>query len=163
MEHPIIGSGALLLAVVVLSAAAGCSLAQNSPQDYVAAHNAARKAVGVVPLEWNQTVAAYAQNYANQRGGDCDLDHSRGPYGENLAQGWGAFSGKEAVDLWLSEKINYNHNTNSCEGGECLHYTQVVWDDSVELGCARVTCTNGKVFVICNYYPPGNYVGESPY
>ncbi|XP_057978152.1 pathogenesis-related protein 1-like [Malania oleifera] len=163
MGHTITGSGPLLLAVVVLSAAAGCSLAQNSIGDFLAAHNAARKEVGVVPLQWNQTVATYAQNYASQRAGDCTLEHSRGPYGENIAEGYGAFSGKEAVDLWLSEKPNYNHDSNSCQGGECLHYTQVVWGNSVGLGCARATCANGWAFVTCNYYPPGNYEGEKPY
>ncbi|KAM7470528.1 hypothetical protein LguiA_008711 [Lonicera macranthoides] len=140
------------------------SLAQNSPQDYLDAHNSARAAVGVGPLVWDNTVAAYAQNYANQRIGDCNLVHSGGPYGENLAKGSGDFTGTAAVGLWVGERGDYDYNSNSCiNGRECLHYTQVVWRNSVRLGCARVRCNDGWWFITCNYDPPGNYVGQRPY
>uniref|UniRef100_A0A0D3FY33 SCP domain-containing protein n=1 Tax=Oryza barthii TaxID=65489 RepID=A0A0D3FY33_9ORYZ len=56
---------------------------------------------------------------------------------------------------------------NSCsapEGSSCLHYTQVVWRDSTAIGCARVVCDGDLgVFITCNYSPPGNFVGQSPY
>ena len=139
------------------------SLAQSSHQDFVNAHNAARAKVGVGPIRWNYTIAAYAQNYANKRSGDCNLEHSEGPYGENLAEGYDNLNGVDAVNLWIAEKPYYNHQSNQCVGGECLHYTQVVWRDSVHLGCARVKCHNGWMFVICSYDPPGNYEGERPF
>ncbi|XP_034680895.1 pathogenesis-related leaf protein 6-like [Vitis riparia] len=137
--------------------------AQNSQQDYLNAHNTARAQVGVGPMSWDNTVAAYAQNYAKQRIGDCNLVHSGGPYGENLARGSSSLTGTGAVNLWVGEKPDYNYNSNSCVGGECRHYTQVVWRNSVRLGCARVQCNNGGSFVTCNYDPPGNYVGQRPY
>ncbi|XP_059644327.1 pathogenesis-related protein 1A-like [Cornus florida] len=139
------------------------SLAQNSHLDYLAAHNSVRAQVGVAPLAWNDTVAAYAGNYATKRVGNCELEHSRGPYGENIAEGSGDFTAVEAVQLWVGEKANYDYDSNSCVGDECLHYTQVVWRNSVHLGCARVQCHNGWWFVTCNYDPPGNYEGERPY
>ncbi|KAK9690538.1 hypothetical protein RND81_09G135800 [Saponaria officinalis] len=142
------------------------SHAQNSPQDYVYAHNIARSAVGVGPIEWDDQVAAYAAQYASQRAGDCALQNSPGPYGENLAVGSGEFmTGVAAVKLWVGEQTNYNYDTNTCDKGQqCREYTQVVWRDSVRLGCARVQCGyNGSYFVTCNYYPPGNYFGEKPY
>ncbi|XP_059647921.1 pathogenesis-related protein PR-1 type-like [Cornus florida] len=141
------------------------SQAQNLPQDYLDAHNAARSAVGVGEMTWDNSVAEFAQNYANQRSQDCALQHSTNrPYGENIAIGGGDFTGKAAVDLWVAEKQNYDHNSNSCAGGEvCGHYTQVVWRDSVRLGCARVKCTSGSWFVTCNYDPPGNVNGRPPY
>ncbi|KAK9271525.1 hypothetical protein L1049_001885 [Liquidambar formosana] len=142
------------------------SHAQNSQQDYLNAHNAARAQVGVGNITWDNTVAAYAQNYANQRIGDCNLVHSNGPYGENLAEGYssgGSFTGVDAVNLWVAEKPYYDYYSNACVGGQCLHYTQVVWRNSVRLGCARVQCNNGWWFVTCNYDPPGNYVGQRPY
>ncbi|OVA16075.1 Allergen V5/Tpx-1-related [Macleaya cordata] len=141
------------------------SQAQNSPQDYLAPHNAARAEVGVGPITWDDTIAAFSRDYANQRSGDCNLIHSGGGgrYGENLAGSSGALSATDAVKLWVSEKRFYNYGSNSCQGGECLHYTQVVWRNSVRLGCASVTCRTGGTFVICNYGPPGNYVGQRPY
>ena len=153
------------LACAMFLAMAHTTIAQNSPQDFVSAHNAARAAVGVGPVSWDNTVAAYAQNYANQRIGDCKLVHSGGPYGENLFWGSGReYTAADAVNLWVSEKQWYDYSTNTCAAGKvCGHYTQVVWRDSTHIGCARVTCNSGAIFIICNYYPPGNIVGERPY
>ncbi|XP_021776104.1 basic form of pathogenesis-related protein 1-like, partial [Chenopodium quinoa] len=149
--------------IAILAFAQLCN-AQNSPQDYVDAHNAARAAVGVGNIQWtDDQVAAYAQQYANQRINDCALQHSQGQYGENLAGGSGELSGTDAVQMWVNEKANYDYNSNSCVGGDCLHYTQVVWRNSVRLGCARVQCNNGGYFIGCNYDPPGNYQGGRPY
>ena len=141
------------------------ALAQNSPQDFVAAHNAARAQVGVGPVTWSQTLATYAQNYANQRAGNCrPLVHSNGPYGENLAWGSPDLTGTAAVNMWVAEKADYNYATNTCASGKvCGHYTQVVWRNSIQIGCAKVQCTTGGAFIICSYDPPGNYVGQRPY
>ncbi|KAK9070682.1 hypothetical protein SSX86_011084 [Deinandra increscens subsp. villosa] len=140
--------------------------AQNSQQDYLNAHNTARSQVGVGNMVWNATVAAYAQNYANQRAAYCNLVNSGGPYGENLATGGSTFTGTAAVNLWVGEKTYYDYPTNACASGHvCGHYTQVVWANSDQLGCARVQCTNisGWWFVICSYHPAGNIAGQSPY
>ncbi|XP_061958512.1 basic form of pathogenesis-related protein 1-like [Populus nigra] len=152
-----------LLVCLVSLALVHPSHAQNSQQDYLNAHNAARSQVTVANIIWDNTVAAYALNYANSRISNCDLVHSNGPYGENLAKGSGSFTGAAAVNLWVAEKPYYDYASNSCVGGQCLHYTQVVWRNSVRVGCARVKRTNGWWFVSCNYDPPGNYIGERPY
>lgn len=104
------------------------SHAQDSPQDYLNAHNAARAQVGVAPLSWDTNLANYAQRYADSRIGDCNLVLSGGPYGENLAKSTGDLSGTAAVNLFVSEKADYNYNSNTCAAGKvCGHYTQVVW------------------------------------
>ncbi|XP_028794393.1 pathogenesis-related protein 1-like [Neltuma alba] len=138
--------------------------AQNSPQDYVEAHNAARSQVGVPNIRWDNTVAAFAQNYAKELKGDCQVIHSGSQmYGENIAWSSGDMSDTDAVKLWVAEKANYDSGSGSCVGGNCRHYTQVVWKDSTRLGCAKVRCYNGGTFISCNYYPPGNIVGQKPY
>ncbi|KAM0937358.1 putative CAP domain-containing protein [Dioscorea sansibarensis] len=154
-----------LACIMVLLAMTNQALAQNSAQDFVTAHNSARSAVGVGPVTWDTTVAAYAQNYANQRIGDCKLVHSGGPYGENLFWGSGAeFTAADAVNSWVSEKQYYDYASNTCAAGKvCGHYTQVVWRSSTSIGCARVKCNSGAIFIICNYKPAGNIVGQRPY
>lgn len=163
-RQPLLAAAVLpmLMMVVFGSVSSGD---QNSHKDFVDTHNEFRSEVGVGPIVWNDTVAAYAQKYANDRIHDCNLDHSGGPYGENLAEGYGEMTAVEAVRFWGTEKTDYDDHANKCKGGEesCLHYTQMVWRKSVHLGCARVKCNNGWVFVICNYEPPGNYEGERPY
>ena len=61
--------------------------------------------------------------YANTKIRDCKLEHSQGPYGENLVVGYDTFSVVEAVNLWVAEKPNYNHKSYKCINGECLQYT----------------------------------------
>ncbi|GLT27525.1 hypothetical protein SLA2020_025120 [Shorea laevis] len=153
-----------LACLLVLAFVIGLSHAQDSPKDYLSAHNAARAAVGVVPMTWNSTVATYARDYLNQHIGDCEMVHSSGPYGENLAWGSADLSGTYAVKMWVDEKADYDYNSNSCApNAVCGHYTQVVWRNSVRLGCAKVKCNNGGTLISCNYDPPGNYIGERPY
>ncbi|GAY61370.1 hypothetical protein CUMW_209460 [Citrus unshiu] len=128
------------------------SRAQDLPQDYVNAHNAARAQVGVNPVKCDESIAAFARSYANRR------------YGENLAGSSGNLSGSDAVGLWVSEKADYDYNSNSCNAGKvCGHYTHVVWRNSVRIGCAKVRCNNGGTFVGCNYASPGDVVGQKPY
>ncbi|MFS7946274.1 putative CAP domain-containing protein [Helianthus anomalus] len=80
------------------------------------------------------------------------------------AEGSGTFTSTATVNLWVAEKSYYDYTTNTCASGHvCGHYTQVVWRNLVQLGCARVQCTNNDWwFVICSYYPRGNYIGQSP-
>lgn len=140
------------------------SHAQDLKEDYVNAHNAARQKVGVSPVTWDDNVAAYAQQYANQRIGDCSGIHSNGKYGENIAWYVDDLSGVDAVKLWVDEKVYYDYGSNTCAQGKvCGHYKQVVWRSSVRIGCAKVRCSGGGTFITCNYDPPGNVPGEKPY
>ncbi|KAG6519122.1 hypothetical protein ZIOFF_022611 [Zingiber officinale] len=109
----------LCAAALALATAPTTTMAQNSPQDFVDAHNSARSAVGVGPVSWDDTVAAYAQSYAEQRIGDCQLVHSGGPYGENLFGGSGAdWTAADAVGLWVGEQQYYDYDSNSCAAGQ---------------------------------------------
>uniref|UniRef100_A0ACD5U0H6 Uncharacterized protein n=1 Tax=Avena sativa TaxID=4498 RepID=A0ACD5U0H6_AVESA len=163
---------ALAMAVVAM-AAATTTMAQNSPQDFVDLHTAARAEVGVGQVWWDRNLQEYAEWYADQRRGDCALQHSdyqSAGYGENIfwgSAGW-PWTGVDAVNTWVSEKEYYDYNSNTCSPdapfGTCGHYTQVVWRDSTLIGCARVDCDGDLgVFITCNYYPPGNWEGQWPW
>ncbi|CAA0840768.1 CAP (Cysteine-rich secretory proteins- Antigen 5-and Pathogenesis-related 1 protein) superfamily protein [Striga hermonthica] len=138
--------------------------------EFMRPQNAARRATraGLAPLVWDAKLENYALTYAKTRRGDCALQHSGGPYGENIFWGSGDGSGwppAQASSDWASEVKYYHYSDNSCDQGhECGHYTQIVWRETKRIGCARVVCFNNKgVFMICSYDPPGNYIGEKPY
>ncbi|CAA6668225.1 unnamed protein product [Spirodela intermedia] len=136
-------SSVALLVVALGFALLHHSSAQNSPANYLRPHNAARAAVGVEPLTWDPTLQEYAQNYAEERAGDCDLD---------------------AVQSWVNEEQYYDYDSNSCQEGKvCGHYTQVVWRNTERVGCGRVRCDSGAYFIVCSYDPRGNWEGEWPY
>ncbi|EOY17683.1 Protein kinase domain - like 10 [Theobroma cacao] len=146
------------LALVVLQVGS-----QDLPQDFLNAHNAARKEVGVPYMTWDNVLEAYALNYSQGKIDDCELVHSVGPSGENLAWSSSDLSGIDAVGLWVEEKADYDLESGVCAtGGVCGHYTQVIWINSTQLGCAKVRCRNNGTFIACYYYPPGNVVGKRP-
>lgn len=128
-------------------------------------HNAARGAVGVPPLMWNDFLSSYARIYSSrERRHDCKLIHSDSKFGENLFWGQGKRWGpQDAVAAWVAEKQWYNYGNNSCSGPQCGHYTQVVWRDTKSVGCSKIVCDTGDTFITCEYFPAGNYEGEKPY
>jgi hypothetical protein len=132
----------------------------------VAAHNRARHAVGVPDLRWSPELAGTAQRWANQLGAqNCAMRHSGAPgIGENLTWASGQrLSPTEVVASWVQEARSFNGPRGVClPGAVCGHYTQVVWRSTRFVGCGMVSCGGSEVWV-CNYSPPGNYVGERPY
>ncbi|KMZ63932.1 Cysteine-rich secretory protein [Zostera marina] len=163
-RYPKLSLAFLCVMVAMAFVMAQRSEAQITPKSFLHPHTIARYMVGVHSLVWDTTIAASAQQYINTMKGDCKLKNSNFTYGENLF--WESYGGRHnAVDSWVEGKKWYNHTSNSCiDGKNCNSYTQVVWKNSVKLGCGSVTCDKGRGrLVICYYDPPGNYVGESPY
>jgi len=126
---------------------------------YLGPQNSLRAKKGAVAFTWNDTLATYAKRVANT----CVFEHSHGPFGENLSAGTHPFSIAAAIKLWTDEESSYNPNNP-----QFSHYTQVVWKGSKQVGCAVTTCPtlvdafdNGD-FYVCEYYPPGNVIGQFP-
>jgi pathogenesis-related protein 1 len=132
----------------------------------LAAHNRARHAVGVPDLQWSAKLAETAQGWAETlRGQHCAMRHSGAAgIGENLAWAGGRhLSPADVVAMWVREGRAFNPADNSCDrGAVCGHYTQVVWRNTKFVGCAIASCGDSEIWV-CNYSPPGNYIGERPY
>ena len=147
--------------------------------DAVMAHNAVRSAAMpapdpvLPPMAWNSATARVAQGWADK----CQFMHNpqRGSLGENLFATTNKSSMPAVVDQWSNEAAAYDYASGTCsnagEGNTCSHYTQIVWRDSIGLGCGMKNCATGNPFGgsgswqfwVCNYSPPGNVVGESPY
>jgi uncharacterized protein YkwD len=170
--------GALLCGCVTPTFNDGDDGSSDEPDDMrgvVDTHNEARAQVQPAPatplevLAWSSTLADVAQAYAER----CRFAHSGNGLGENLYAETGVDSSAEAVvEAWASEAEFYNYTNNSCAAGEqCGHYTQVVWRATRRLGCGLARCTSNSPFGtgdpwnnwVCNYDPPGNFVGQRPY
>jgi uncharacterized protein YkwD len=124
------------------------------------------------PLSWDDNLGSTAQSYANK----CVFEHNanRGSLGENIAFfGPGGNPASDAVQVWAAEASNYTYASNSCASGQqCGHYTQLVWRSTTAVGCGMTHCQNLQLsdgstvegdFWVCDYNPPGNFVGQKPY
>ncbi|EKQ67737.1 cysteine-rich secreted protein [Leptolyngbyaceae cyanobacterium JSC-12] len=134
-------------------------------QQMLDAHNRWRKRYNVPALTWSPQLAAYAQEWATKLLRENRFEHRKNlSYGENLAWAGGQqLSPERVVTMWGEEVKDYNYATNSCKPGKmCGHYTQLVWRNTKQVGCGMAR-GNGKEVWVCNYNPPGNYVGQKPY
>jgi len=154
--------------------------AHNQVRQQVAQSESARlgRTITIPNLAWDATVAATAQDWANQQAakmqaGQASPAHRpNNAYGENLQWSWSTPTPPNPapsvpVTSWANERPFYNYDTNTCAAGkDCKHFTQIVWKATTKLGCGRATWSTGtKHFVlwVCNYSPKGNITGQRPY
>ena len=155
-----------LTAVILLSLTTQAQPAKEAEiSDVLLRHNYWRAEVGVGKIEYSNELADVAFVWAKKlKEKNCAFEHSGNGYGENLFKGTkGYYTVSDAIDSWGAEKKDYNYSKNKCKpGAVCGHYTQIVWKNTTKVGCAQIEC-NGMVTWVCNYDPPGNYVGQKPY
>lgn len=122
-------------------------------------HNRLRALHCAPPLAWSPALEKSAQAWADHlASAGCELEHSSGPHGENLAAGSiGAMDGPGVVRYWYDENAQYTFGRGGFSSGTG-HFTQVVWSGTREVGCGRTQCQGMDVWV-CQYDPPGNMQG----
>ncbi len=133
-------------------------------------------------LSYSMELERVAQDYADTlaKSGNFEHDpnnHNNG-YGENLY----AYSKNQplgiddAMSHWYEEEeALYNYDDGSCreeyyDDGtriKCGHYTQVVWQETHEVGCATAQYSRGEMsggyIYVCKYKKAGNIEGQKPY
>jgi len=138
----------------------------------LAAQNAERSAIGVPPLVWNQQLAQDARVWANELAATGRFEHSpdepdKPIEGENLWAGTPhTFSPEAMIGLWAVEKKDYRpgvfpNNSRSGDVEKVGHYTQMIWRDTHQVGCATAVGKNEQ-FLVCRYSEAGNIYGQRP-
>merc|ERR1712086_1029238 len=139
------------------------------------------RATNMQTVTWDEDLAKVAQAYSET----CNWAHNgarstqyvaaggSGQVGENLGVGTGSYSYTNALAGWWAEHSDYTFSSNSCASGAvCGHYTQMAWASSSRIGCGMTKCASmtglsssfrDAEFVVCDYAPAGNYIGQSPY
>lgn len=132
----------------------------------------------------------WADNLTNDTNCGTIFHRTQRMYGENIGiQGtagrFDEYAPEEAVQSWVAEVACWEYGTilgnrapsagsESCDSvciekqhsSGCGHYTQVIWRNTREVGCGYAMCNDGRFDFqtwVCNYNPPGNFVGQTPY
>ncbi|KAL4001791.1 Cysteine-rich secretory family protein [Acanthocheilonema viteae] len=132
----------------------------------------------MLQLTWNCQLENSAQRWADQ----CVFGHSprhlRVGIGENVYAYWSSASvesrknnaGTDAGKSWWEElpKVYKNNPPNMLTANVsfgALHFTQMAWGKTHEIGCGIATyCDGGRtLMVICQYKPAGNMQGDLIY
>ncbi len=163
-------AGRLVVALSLWACLASNTLAQvydlpTFRQQALDAHNRWRQQHDAEPLALDDALNTLAQEWANNLAKRDVVEHRPGSnFGENIYAAWGSASpfdvhGRVAVQAWYDEIKLYNFNKPDFSMATG-HFTQVVWKGSRFVGCGKAKSSTGKVFVVCNYDPQGNYLGQ---
>lgn len=172
-------------------------LTKEDIQEIMRMHNEPRRRYGLPELVWDDSLAKLAQQWADT----CYWGHWASPKtrqalgadyiekprqtGENLSIWSDNFTtllaGQYGTSLWTEEEPNYKCGAvidgKECSGGQCGHWTQMMWKDTQRVGCALRTCVDGvdprswsqsigdsnAKYLVCQYDPPGNFTGQVPF
>ena len=129
-----------------------------------------QNAANMRKITWSEHLAERAQYFTDT----CPDDHGETwscyghTLGQNLVMGFSHSGVNWKWNIYMafgkSEEPYYNIGDNSCGGqGICGHYTQSVWAETHEIGCAYSNCKDKYTgedlqLLVCNYYPAGNQI-----
>jgi len=138
----------------------------------LAAHNAERASLSLPPLRWNCHLEQDASEWAQALLRQGALAHAdagtRKGIGENLWMGTsGRWPLEQMIGRFIEEKQQYRHGrfpdvSVTGNGADVGHYSQIVWRDTREVGCALAR-DSARDVLVCRYYPAGNVQGRVPF
>lgn len=146
-------------------AATGSRLTDADAQLIVNEHNRVRRQAGVaLAVTWDNGIAQYAQAWADHLAATGVPQHRQTrTYGENIFWGSGSYGVADAARYWESEKSQYHGEAiDSSNFSVFGHYTQMIWDKTTKIGCGMARGANGTIYIVCNYSPAGNVIGQRP-
>lgn len=137
-------------------------------QEWLSEHNAAREDVGLAPLRWNHALMRDAQDWAETWAARGAFQHAPDlviqGQGENLWKGTrDQYAPWQMIDLFIAEKRSFRPGvfpdvSTTGRWADVGHYTQIIWPETQEVGCATAVNARHEVLV-CRYFPAGNIMG----
>lgn len=139
----------------------------------LAGHNRERAELNLPQLAWNPQLAKSAHRWADHLAVTGKFEHSpnrpgKPLQGENIWGGTvGAYTPEAMVGLWTDEKSAFVYgifpgNSTTGKVADVAHYTQMVWKNTREVGCAVARNAREEILV-CHYAQPGNIIGRKPF
>ncbi len=145
------------------------SAAEPFADELLLAHNRERANFGSAPLKWSPQLAREAQDWADHLAREGVMRHAthaqRKGRGENLWMGSaGYFSLTEMMSYFIAEKQHFKpgefpHVSRTGRWRDVGHYTQIVWHETQDVGCAVARGKRDEILV-CRYWPAGNTYGR---
>jgi hypothetical protein len=127
-------------------------------------------AVNTPPLQWDGSLAAGAQSWADTLASTHQFKHSdpsaRQGLGENIAQATAkSRTPAQLADLWGSQEKPYFKpgiyaNVTTDPTKTVGHYTQMIWRTTTKVGCGLASDGTND-YLVCRYSPAGNTSGVS--
>ncbi len=164
----------LFVLSVLLFATVEAELKTNEKQEILATQNRYRAEVNVTALNWSENLSLQAQQCADYNAANF-LPQGRqkhcpkSGFGQNIALASLSLHKTLAqmVDQWGEEMrnfINGEYPSVSATGspGDVSHYTQIIWQETTEVGCGRAN-SSGYEILVCDYSPRGNVNGTIVY
>jgi hypothetical protein len=143
-------------------------------KEILAAQNRYRAEVNVAPLNWSDNLSAQAQKCADYNAANFlptgQQKHCRTPgFGQNIALATTSLhlNLTQMVGAWGNEKRNFLNGVYPSVSGTgspdaVSHYTQMIWQDTREVGCGKANAS-GYEILVCDYSPQGNIDGTMVY
>lgn len=138
----------------------------------LAGHNAERQRLGLRPLVWSAKLAEHAKKWSQALAVSDMFEHStsgaEGGEGENLWFGSkDDYTPEEMVGTFVEEGKMFRRGvfpdvTTTGRWEDVGHYTQLIWADTREVGCA-ITSNPRRDILVCRYSPMGNIAGQKVY
>ncbi|ETN36707.1 uncharacterized protein HMPREF1541_08985 [Cyphellophora europaea CBS 101466] len=144
------------------------------PSDYaknmIDAHNSHRRNHSATALTWSDELADIAQKIGESCVYAHDTKTGGGGYGQNIGAGIIPSRGAAMITNYMYNGEfdlypGYGSEPNMELFEKWGHFSQIVWKNTSQVGCATVHCPGGLAntgnnisphFTVCNYRPAGN-------
>ncbi|XP_017047463.2 Golgi-associated plant pathogenesis-related protein 1 isoform X1 [Drosophila ficusphila] len=112
------------------------------------------------PLKMDENLTSYAQEWADHLACNNLLETRPLPlYGQNIiCARKELFAVNQIMKLWYQEKYNYDYFKPEFDL-YTGHFTQMVWRETEFLGVG-VSSNDSRIWIVCNFNPPGNITGH---